>query len=278
MANQVKNYFLAPSLDYSPGGLLALGTIITSPKRAVPPLARAPDLPPPQVSSSKYDFTWTKDHASSTNLGVWAKFLQLIDAGISTEWSQKTQEVYSFKRMETTELFPEPELIRQALSAPSVKQYLERHHLRKSLYMIVGIKSVSGATVKTVHGSGRGGKVNAEIDLSLVGGPPVAPGTSVEGHTEGEEKVEFIDNGEFVFAFRVRKVRITRKGDVHEDEYNRHALLGLGGNDDDADASGDALVIEGLEEFDASGEEFALGEQAVHEASEQVHVSVYSER
>lgn len=275
MANQVKNYFLAPSTDYPPNTVLSLGNVVISPKRAVPALALAPKSSPhpSQISSSKSDFQWTRNHTSSVKLGVWAKFLEFLDLGVSTDTSNTRQEVYSFAQMDTTEFFPDDEYVRDALNAPAVKQYSERQRFSKSVYMVVGIKSVQGATVKTIRSSDRGAGLRAGVDLAVVGGPPVAPGGEAGGRLGNGEEVAFSDDKEFVFAFRVRKVRIRRSGVVAQNDYNRNSLLGVDDDDDDDDdeSQEDHFLIEGLEEEDADFQDSQV--EFVIDGDDQVKVS-----
>ena len=270
MANQVKNYFLAPSTDYPPNGLLALGNIILSPKRPVPPLAPAPAAPLPHVSSSKENFTWMRNHSASAKLGLWTKFIELLSLHASINTARTVQEVYSFARMDTTEFFPDAGFVRAAMAAPAVKEYLERQRFRKSVYMVVGIKTVAGATVRTVRRAEHGGEVGAGLDLSLVGGPPVALGSTVGGRVGDGEELGFTDGKEFVFAFRVRKVRVRESGRVEQDDYNRDALLGA--DDDEEDGEKPAFEADGLEDVDEGGEEFQLSGETVTEGEEEVHV------
>lgn len=269
MANQVKNYFLAPSTDYPPNTVLSLGNIVICPKRAVPALALAPAPKPPlpQISSSKTDFQWTRNHTSSVSLGVWTKFVQLLDLGVSTDTSYTRHDIYTFAQMDTTEFFPDVDYVRDALTVPAVKHYLERQRFRKSVYMVVGIKSVAGATVRTICSSDRGASLSAGVDLALVGGPPVAPSGAVEGRLGNEEEIAFSDDKEFVFAFRVRKVRVRRSGSIVHDDYNRNSLLGV----DDDEPLEDDLLVEGLEDADAGFEDFHA--ELVTDGHDQVNVS-----
>jgi hypothetical protein len=269
MANQVKNYFLAPGTDYPPNTVLSLGNIVISPKRAVPALASAPAPTSflPQIISSKTDFIWTRDYTSSISLGVWTKFVQFLDLGVSTDNSHTRQEIYSFAQMDTTEFFPDADYVRDALAAPAVKRYLERQRFRKSVYMVVGIKSVTGTTVRTIRSSDRGASLSAGVDLGLRGGPPVAPGGEVQGRLENGEEIAFSHDKEFVFAFRVRKVRIRRSGSVVQDDYNRHSLFGV---DDDDEPREDGLIVEGLEDADAGSEDFHV--ESVIDGNDQVNV------
>lgn len=269
MANQVKNYFLAPSTDYPPDTTaLSLGNVVISPKRAVPALAHAPSAFPPHslIKSSKSDFQWTRSHTSSVKLGVWAKFAQLLDAGASTDASHTRQEIYSFTQMETTEFFPDEEYIRTALNVPAVKQYLDRQGFRKSVYMVVGTKAVRGATVKTVRSSDKGAGLNAGVDLVAMGGSPVALGGEVGAQLKNEEEIAFRDDKDFIFAFRLRKVRIRGNGSVAQDDYNRNTLLGV----DDDEPSKDEFSAVGLEDADAGAENFCI-EQVIDE-DDQVNV------
>jgi hypothetical protein len=83
------------------------------------------------------------------------------------------------------------------------------------------------------------------------------------------EQLGFTD-GEFVFAFRVRKVRIHESGRVEQDDYNRDALLGV--DDDEGEEEELAFEVDGLEDVDEAGEEFQLGGETVTEGEEEIRV------
>jgi len=270
MANQVKTYFLAPSTDYPPNGLLALGNIILSPKQPVPPLAPAPTAPLPHVSSSKENFTWTHTHSKSVKLGLWTKFVELLNLHASTDTLRTVQEVYSFARMDTTEFFPDESFVRDAMAAPAVIEYLARQRFRKSVYMVVGIKVVAGAQVRTVRQAEYGGGIGGSVYLTLAGGLPFAVGADSEGRAGQQEEVGFTDRKEFVFAFRVRRVLVRSSGRVEQNNHNRNALLAADDDEDKGDEP--AFVIDGLEDVDETGEEFQLDGETVAEGEEKVRV------
>lgn len=76
---------------------------------------------------------------------------------------------------------------------------------------------------------------------------------------------------EFVFAFRVRKVRIHESGRVEQDDYNRDALLGA--DDDEGEEEEElAFEVDGLEGVDEAGEGFQLGGETVTEGEEEIRV------
>jgi hypothetical protein len=79
MSNQVKQYFLAPSWDYPPGGAIALGNIIASPARAVPAVATAASAATGQeeglIASTKHGVEWEKGKTRAHKFGIWTKLL-----------------------------------------------------------------------------------------------------------------------------------------------------------------------------------------------------------
>lgn len=75
MANQIKQYFLAPSWDYPPDGPIALGNIIISPSRPVPAVVTAASAVEPKgkISSTKHEVQWQKGRTHAYQFGVWTK-------------------------------------------------------------------------------------------------------------------------------------------------------------------------------------------------------------
>lgn len=79
MANQIKQYFLAPSWDYPPNGSIALGNIIVSPTRPVPALVTRAATPTAGseglISSTKQGVEWQKGKTNAHQFGIWTKLL-----------------------------------------------------------------------------------------------------------------------------------------------------------------------------------------------------------
>ena len=273
MANQVKNYFLAPSTDSPPDGLLALGNIIFSPRQPVPPLAPPPNVPLPNVSSSKDNFTWTRSQSTSAKLGLWTKFVEFLKLHASTDTLCTAREVYSFTRMETTEFFPDDSFVREAMIASAVSEYLTRQRFHKSVYMIVGIKVVAGARVRTLQREEYGRGIGGGADFALAGTVPAAVGANIEGKGGEREEIGYTDGNKFVFAFRVRKVCVRKSGRVKQDDYHSHALLNANDEHDDHGEE-PTFVVNGLEDIDETGEEFQLDGETVVEGKEEVRVYV----
>lgn len=261
MTIETKNYFLAPSWDYAPNGLLALGNLILAPSRPVPPLHPAENISSeyPVIPTSKFGVEWTRGRETTIRFGVWAKFLQALGGvSIDTTVGKKNEEIYKFDRIDTEEFFPDEEFIRKSLSAPGVVRYLERTLFRRSVYMIVGIKTVRGAAIKKSAARSVDVQVEGEVDGTSFTGVPFSFGPKIGLGSSCSDSSSFQSSSDFVFAFRLRKVRVTPREVVQKD-YNRGAYFdhsGFSGYDSDEDG-GDKSPFEsvGLEGCDVFGDE-----------------------
>jgi hypothetical protein len=275
MANEIKNYFLAPSWDYPRNGPITLGNIVRTPDKIVPPLyAHKPtDSDPPINLSSKTGVDWSRAKAAEGSFGVWAKFLQFLGVGldIGVDFKNADDRIYHFERIDTEEFFPDEEAIRKRMATPAVKSYLEKSRFRKEVYMIVGIKRVTGANVKSTVERERGGELDIALDGTVLTGAPVSVGPKVKYKTRKKDEMSFEGSTDFVFAFRLRKVRVNKKDEVGQDDYRKGTLL-----EDQVDEVpvSETFTMLGLEDRDASAEDFGLEEhEYVMDGEEKVRVA-----
>ncbi|ROW09899.1 hypothetical protein VPNG_06357 [Cytospora leucostoma] len=326
MANQTKNYYLAPGWLYPPNSShIALGNIISSPKHPVPALASssAPTTVVPSVESgdvasdSKYTqdagtqaidlegdsyqgipaepamaaepvtgvhqnsvgmreshnssgdtsgmdcppvkayqegIEWTRERHLAGIFGIWTKFLQTVaGVDISTQFDTSRDEVYKFERMYTEEIFPTADFVRRAMEAPNVVSYLQSHKLhlaRRSLYMIIGVKWVTGASIRTMVAKETGGKV--EIGIDATAGTSVSFGPSIEVSRGIKDTVAFEGSSDFVFAFRVRKVKMRASGEMRVRDFNKGALFSADDKEqrEDGEQLSKLVQVDGLEDED----------------------------
>lgn len=234
----VKTYFLCPPSDFivpPPAGPLCLGAIIRSTSSPRLPLNRASVIPvvdenPPVVET---DWKKTVTHETKFGFGVYAQFLQLATAGlgpeVDVEHSRQTVNTFKFDTMTTLAFEPTPEYIHEAIRAPSVQTYLKDHKQRfapsVSLFLVTGIKIVKGANIKYSMSA-----ANVGIASSAIGGISVGPKGHWTRMTEDEN--QFKRASEFVFAFRVKRLRFKKK--VEAEDYNKGAFLSINdGKDND---------------------------------------------
>ncbi|RYP25238.1 hypothetical protein DL765_000119 [Monosporascus sp. GIB2] len=250
-----KTYFLCPTSDFihpPPAGPLCLGSIIRSTSTPQYPLNRAKvvavaDAVPPVVET---DWKKTISTEKGLGLGVYAQFLQLATGGlplgpeVDIEHSNKTANAFAFDTVTTLAFEPTQEYIEQAVKAPAVQTWLREPKQRfapvVSLFLVTGMKLVKGARIKYSTSQSTTVTGNIGIDVTALGttfGP--------KGHwiSTNDDGTEFYRESEFVFAFRVKRLKFGRK--LKAEEYNKGAFLTVDGEQED-----DESVL--VEEVDGS--------------------------
>jgi hypothetical protein len=211
----------------------------------------------PISKTNKYGVEWTRDTTKIQGFGIWTKFVEFlgVDAGIVA--TQSTADVFRFDRMQTEEYWPDDTFLTAAVSSsPALKRRLVDQ--RKAVFVIVGVKTVSGAEVKRTRYRGAAGMLEVAVDLAMVGAPvPLTLGPTGELGGGKEERTGFTGSDDFVFAYRVQKVklgnrRVGNEKEVVQKDYVRGAMLGMGGDDggDDELEGLQLLLEETLEESD----------------------------
>jgi hypothetical protein len=185
-------------------------------------------------STSKHNFTWTRHKSNTSSFGIWTKFVEFLGVNIGLETSHSTHDIFRFERMSTEEFFPDEGFLTSTLlSHPAVNRRLKQW---RPVYIIVGVKTVSGAQIKRVWARSAGVQAEVAVDAAVLAGAPV-PAVTV-GPTGGVavekgEGMGFEGGDDFVFAYRVLKVRLRRRRrEVMAEDYVRGAILGMGMEED----------------------------------------------
>jgi len=164
--------------------------------------------------------------------------------------------------MDTTQFIPTPAYLKRCIASPSVHPFLETSRFRKPVYIITGIKIVSGAQGATKTSRSVDGMVGAQVDGTVLSGGvvPVGGGPEIRRGRGTKSVVEWKGSSDFVFAYKVSEVRVSRAGEVkREREYTKGAIYEDGVEMREADTLVPALVeclsvnLEGG--FDAEGVE-----------------------
>lgn len=240
-----KTYFLCPTSDIifpPPTGPLCLGSIIRSTSAPQYPLNQASVVPvgdafPPVVET---DWKKTVSTEKGLGLGVYAQFLQLATGGMplgpeaSVEHLNRKANTFAFDTITTLAFEPTQEYVEEAVKAPAVQTWLreprQKFALVSELFMVTGLKLVKGAKMKYSTSQSTTAKGNLGIDVPALGmsfGP--------KGHwaTISEDETESNRESEFVFAFRVKRLKFGRRLKI--EEYNKGAFMAVGGKKDDDD-------------------------------------------
>lgn len=264
MANPQKTYFLTPSFDYPPTGPILLGNIISSPKYPDKPLNNAstrPAIPAAAlITITKTDWKSTAAKSHSGKVGIWAKFLEVVvgvGVDVGTSWERGTENKYKFDKLETS--FFEPQAVEgyleSAMKAPGIIRYLSESRGRKPLYIVKGVKIARGATAKTLRTKANGGRLGVSVDGTLMAAP-VSVGPELEAEIKKEDGVEFGGSDDFVFAYRLGRIKVDRKtGEAGEDDHNAGALFELPDAEDDEEKEKATFLVTEVE-----GDETVAGE------------------
>ncbi|EGP87507.1 unnamed protein product [Zymoseptoria tritici ST99CH_1A5] len=240
-----KTYFLCPVSDIihsPPTGPLDLGSIIRSTSAPQYTLNRASvvavtDAFPPIVETN-----WMKTVSAEKGLGfgIYAQFLQLACGGIplgpelDIERSNKTANTFAFDTMTTLAFEPSQGYVAEAVKAPAVQAWLreprQRFALISELFLVTGLKLVKGAQINYSTTQSTSVKANVGIDVPALG---MAFGPKGHWTSTNEDATQSTRDSEFVFAFRVKRLRFGRRFKLQE--YHKGAFMSLGGGQKEDD-------------------------------------------
>lgn len=229
MFNRIKYYLPAPTRTSPPDGPILLGNIIASP---IVPEEYLNDLTPnPVVTAIKpleaykigCKISMRKHNAMS--IGFNAQVLPMIGFGGDIEGGRNTSssDVISAERIDTYWFNPNKEQIVQSVADTGVRSYVEATKYRQPVFLITGIMvarktSVSQTSTKDIHFHTQIG-----VDLTSLGAPVnLGPQGSIAGGHEDE--VSSDESSDFVLAYRLMKIKITRKAAVSSTKYQKGAL------------------------------------------------------
>ena len=230
----IKTYILAPTRDTPPDGPIALGNLITSPRF---PEERQNTSPPPPLEganrvyeSHKDGWRSTQAHSRTVGGGVFGEFLQLAGLGSAdvdgTHTRGQKRSLYA-RALDTYWFNPDAAYLQRCLKDEGVRAYLgEQHRWRHPggppLYAVTGLMVARGAseTVSAMRERGLHAQVGA--DLTAVGAP-VTVGPKVEVSGSREEEGGFDGASDFVFAYRLKWLKLKSDGRIKSGAYTKSA-------------------------------------------------------
>lgn len=137
---------------------------------------------------------------------------------------------FTFERIETTQFIPQIDSLQTVIEADHVRRFLEISRYRKPVYVITGIKTVFGAEAQSAHQRRTSSALATEVDGTIWSGGtvPVSGGPGIEVAVSRDQSVAWKGSSDFVFAYRVSRVTVTKKRGLvlKEEEYRKGAMLG----------------------------------------------------
>ena len=161
--------------------------------------------------------------------------------------------VLKFKRLETLFFSPDPspEYVKSSMLQPIVKQNFE-NNLRKTPYMITGIKIARGA--EGIKRKVREANGNAQVKINgRTGGESTSGGPQIRWKRSLMNGETFTASSDFVFAYRLRKIKIIRKTmDIESKDFVQGAVYheGLEATEDQDTEDTSEIVSASLEDRD----------------------------
>jgi hypothetical protein len=263
-------YFLAPSRTCPPEGYIRLGSIIASPSLVDDPINSKPPAVPDAASVTTHsERDWSRSVTTANNsgrFGIWASFLQMIlgvggDVGVS--WANEASQTYTAKVMRWNEFRPSLAYMKAAVADKEVDEFLRGNKLREKIFMVTGVMVASGAAGVIKQMRDRGLYAHVGVDATILSGgmAPVAGGPDVALNWRHEDETSFKDADDFVFAFRLRQIKVKKTGEISHKPKVDGALFGV---EDEEKAlkrrienrERFSVLVEGLSDEDATASEF----------------------
>ncbi|KAL6872246.1 hypothetical protein HDV57DRAFT_268954 [Trichoderma longibrachiatum] len=250
-----KTYFLCPTSDLlppPPEGPLCLGSIIRSTSTPQHTLNAGSVVAVPNPSSTivETDFKKTVSSEKALDLGFYTQVFAVggrkmpVGFEVNSRHKQKRAKSFAFDTVTTHRFEPTQDYVQEAIKAPAVQAWLREPKQRfapvSSLYLVTAIKIVKGARIKYSTSQWKTVTGNGGVDV-----PARAATLSQEGPLSrlNEVENEFNYEDEYVFAFRVKRLKIGRK--VKVEDYNKGAFMAISGGTED-----ELFVL--IEDVDAS--------------------------
>ncbi|KAF2491074.1 hypothetical protein BU16DRAFT_469767 [Lophium mytilinum] len=218
-----KAYFEMPNFDYAPG-TIKIGEIIADLKSPGSAIYEPLNPAPPILESYQENWEAEKSRTLGGSLGIWAQFLAMIlgiSGDISGHFGKDDSDVLKFDKLETAFVKSDwnlAEYVRASILQPTVKQYFEANP-KKTPYMITGFKVARGAENLRKKYREVGADASVAINGTMVG-IPVSGGPQVGFSNSKFDSVGFAGSSDFIFAYRVRKIKINWKTmDVDSEDY-----------------------------------------------------------
>ena len=271
-----KCYFIAPTRDCPPDGPIQLGSIIPVPVRADEPVNVNAPIPIPAASIFKHEergYSFTKDRKIGGHLGIWASFLmQVLGIGgdVETSGSNSKNDEWACDTLSTLWFTPTTDYIKQSIRDPGVESFLIENEVylgRDTLYMVTGLKIAYGASATRKRAKERGINLHLGVD-GTNSGVPVSGGPNIGVDKSTKEKESFEDADPFVFAFRLRQIKIKSADEIKHKGLTRGAMLSIGPGSDDDEESKVEIFVESVDNEDVGGREFGLEETGAMDDAE----------
>ena len=232
MANRIKSYILAPTLESPPEGAILLGNIIASPD--APEVNLNKRIPNQCMENMKileaHKRGWKNEQGAHHNIsgGVFAQFLQMIGLGGDIDGGHRGSSHHriSAEQMDIYWFNPDVTDIERSIEDSGVKEYLNFNNYRRPVFLITGLMIARGASA--VHQWMKDGFLHTKFGVELTAiGAPVTVGPKASSTSGSDREIAFDQTSDFVLAYRLTRIKCTRTARVSSKEHTVGALYGM---------------------------------------------------
>jgi len=250
----VKTWIPAPNWDVPAASpVVVLGSIIEDPKNPESRINKNGPVAVPDTKiqqGQKTDWETTTDELRSGKIGLWAQCLQVIGLGgdFSLSALKSSLENHKFEFLETKYFLPDE--IEGYMDESVFDDYVQAYFevAKKPVYMITGLKIARGSVVETKEKKEYGGDGKLGIDLKPVA-VPLTFGPKGEFKNQKERTVGWGGSTDYIFAYRLTRIRSRKYGTYKTDKFNKGAVFDKdGGREED----------EGFDIDDDDGEQLGI--------------------
>jgi hypothetical protein len=213
-----------------------------------------PNIPSDWIKEGgPYETSHRVKETKDRSLGLFTTIAQLVNLGpqASLSWAEDTDVVYDFEEERDIWLHVPPDerrtdvddsasasvsLCEDAVTASAtVQKFRDASGWRKPVYMVTGIKWVSGISISLGAGRRIGGEVGMKADLSAVTVVPTTIGVQGAGSKESLKVHSARGGAPFVFCVKLTKIAWNRTGRLMTEDMRKGAYMGICKADDDVE-------------------------------------------
>ncbi|BCS19933.1 uncharacterized protein APUU_20366A [Aspergillus puulaauensis] len=214
-------WILAPA-DIQPNTTITLGKLIVNPLTPEGPPYLDPALPIPPGATTEFNYPWTREvsHERSGMVGLFGSFMANVGLGgdVSAQFDRQHKSRVEVARLQTVKFEPGDEYLEKTLNGKLNLRYLKESGFRKSIYVVTGVKVAYGGKTTVSKGRGTGGEGNLGISPGV---PGLELGPKAGLSWKNEESEEIGEPIDFVYAFRLNKVRYSRRRERFVQKYTK---------------------------------------------------------
>jgi hypothetical protein len=152
----------------------------------------------------------------------------ILGAGVdvTVKLDKETTQRWTAESMTRMSFHPSGAFLADAISHEDVRSYITAHMFREKVYMITGVMVASYTTSIREILEEKGVYIHAGVDATAWAGIPISVGPEGKWKRKNAVTESRIRAEEFVFAYRVREIRIKKNGGVKAHKlYDKGALF-----------------------------------------------------